>query len=91
MLFVGGNLPTEQSPAAARYLKGAVTKTKCIMATSTGSLWLAGAGLLDGKKATTNRGELEVAKILFPKTEWVDQRWVVDGNLWTSGGAGAGE
>lgn len=49
------------------------------------------AGVLDGRKVTTNRGALTGARMMYPKTEWLDQRWVVDGNLWTSGGAGAGK
>jgi hypothetical protein len=48
------------------------------------------AGCLDGKKATTNRGALGLAKQMHPQVEWLDQRWVIDGNVWTSGAAGAG-
>ena len=43
-----------------------------------------------GATATTNREFLPMAKSLYPDIEWKDQRWVVDGKLWTSGGAGAG-
>lgn len=60
------------------------------MTTCIGSLWLASSGVSDGKSATTNRGALPLAKKLYPKVEWMDQRWVVDGKYWTAGGAGAG-
>jgi transcriptional regulator GlxA family with amidase domain len=60
-------------------------------------LWLAKSGVLNGKKATTNRVMLDIAKKMFPKVEWLDQRWVVEegkfegAQLWTAGGAGCGE
>jgi transcriptional regulator GlxA family with amidase domain len=53
-------------------------------------MWLASAGVLNGRKATTNRGALEVAKQLYPEVDWQDERWTTDGKFWTSGGAGAG-
>jgi hypothetical protein len=40
--------------------------------------WLARSGVLEGKRATTNRVMLDVASKMFPGTEWVDRRWVVD-------------
>ena len=90
VLLIGGP-PLDHRPAAAtRYMTEAVPRTKTVMTTCVGSLWLASTGLLDGKKCTTNRELLEVAKKLYPKVEWFDKRWVVDGKFWTSGGAGAG-
>jgi len=72
-----------------------------VLTTCTGAMWLASTGLVDGKKCTTNRGFLSVAKASHPNVDWQDQRWVVDekpyegsegkGELWTSGAAGAGE
>jgi len=90
ILIIGGPLPSFRPAAADKFLKEAAEKTKVIMTTCVGSMWLASAGVLDGKKATTNRGALEMARALHPKVEWLDQRWVVDGKLWTAGGAGAG-
>lgn len=72
-------------------MREAVPRTKTVLTTCIGGLWLASTGLLDGKKATTNRGALEQAKKLYPNVEWLDQRWVVDGKFWTAGGAYAGE
>ena len=90
ILIIGGPMLTHRPASADRFMKEAFQTTKVIMTTCVGSMWLASAGVLDGKKATTNRGALELARKLYPKTEWLDQRWVVDGNLWTSGGAFAG-
>lgn len=90
VLLIGGP-PLEHRPAAAaKFMTEAVPRTKIVMTTCVGSLWLASTGVLEGKKCTTNRGLLDVAKKLYPKIEWFDKRWVVDGKFWTLGGAGAG-
>ncbi|KAF2155558.1 class I glutamine amidotransferase-like protein [Myriangium duriaei CBS 260.36] len=93
ILLIGGPLPSHRPEQADRFMREAWEKTKTVMTTCIGGMWLASTGLLDGKKATTNRGVLDVAKKMYPKVEWQDQRWVVDcdGKLWTSGGAGSGE
>lgn len=100
ILLIGGPLPSHRPPQADKFMEEAWTKTRVVMTTCIGSPWLANAGVLDGRKCTTNRGFLERAREWYPKTEWLYQRWVVDekpfdgegkGELWTSGGAGAGE
>ncbi|KAK4646956.1 uncharacterized protein QC761_0029500 [Podospora bellae-mahoneyi] len=100
IILIGGPLPTHRPEAADRFMKEAWGKTRVWMTTCIGSLWLASTGLLEGKKVTTNKEFLPVARAGFPGTEWVYQRWVVDekpyeggdgkGELWTAGGAGAG-
>lgn len=92
ILLIGGPLPSHRPPQADKFMKEAWPRTKTVMTTCIGATWLAGTGLLDGHRATTNRCVLSVAKQMFPKVDWVDQRWVVDcdDKLWTSGGAGAG-
>jgi len=82
-------------------MKEAWTKTPVWITTCTGSLWLASAGVLEGKKCTTNRGFLGPAKEMHPGSVWLDQAWVVEekpfdgpggkGELWTSGAAACGE
>ena len=101
IVITGGPMPSHQPPQAAKFMKEAWTKTRVWMTTCTGSMWLASTGLLDGRKITTNRGALPLAKQMYPGIEWLDQRWVVGekpydgpggkGELWTAGGAGAGE
>ncbi|KAK4465157.1 isonitrile hydratase [Cladorrhinum samala] len=78
ILIIGGPLPSHRPPQADRFMKEAWRKTRVVMTTCTGSMWLASAGLLDGKKATTNRAFLDVAGKMHPRTEWKAQRWVVD-------------
>jgi len=97
MLLIGGPPPSDVSEASKEYIKEAVKRTKTVMSVCTGGWWLATAGVLDGKKATTNRGVLPLTKKFHPDVEWLDQRWVVEkgwfegAELWTSGGAGAGK
>lgn len=51
---------------------------------------VASSGILDGKKVTTNHMGLDVAKAQFPKVYWEKDQWVVDGKIWSAGGACAG-
>ena len=90
ILLVGGPAPNHRPKAADKFMKEAYPQTKLVFTTCVGSLWLASAGVMKGKQATTNREFLPMAKSLFPDVDWLDQRWVVDGKLWTAGGAGAG-
>lgn len=57
----------------------------------TGSAVLARTGVLDGRRATTNKIRFESTAASRPQVEWVRKaRWVVDGNVWTSSGISAG-
>ena len=56
-----------------------------------GSAILAKAGLLDEKKATSNKAYYTMLTAYGPKVEWVPKaRWVEDGNMITSSGVSAG-
>ncbi|KAI9655908.1 MAG: hypothetical protein M1831_004753 [Alyxoria varia] len=91
IILLGGPPFDHRPEAADRFLKEAVPKAKiAVMSTCVGGLWLASSGVLDGKKATTNRGALPMAREIFKGVEWIDRRWVVDGKFWTAGGAAAG-
>lgn len=48
------------------------------------------AGLLRGKRATTNWEFLDYVKKECPETTWETARWVIDGKFWTGGPAFAG-
>jgi len=90
ILLIGGPPPNHRPEAGRKFMMEAARETKVILTTCVGSMWLASAGVLDGKKATTNRECLATARMMHPDVEWLDQRWVVNGNIWTSGGAAAG-
>lgn len=100
IVIIGGPFLDHRPASADRFMKEAWAKTRVWITTCTGSIWLASSGVLDGHKCTTNRHFLAAAKTVAPGVEWIDQRWVVDdkpfegdgkGELWTSGGAGAGK
>jgi transcriptional regulator GlxA family with amidase domain len=57
----------------------------------TGAAVLAAAGLLEGRRATTNKAAFRWVESAGAGVEWIPEaRWVVDGNRWTSSGVSAG-
>lgn len=57
----------------------------------TGSALLACSGVLDGIKATTNKGAFQWVASQRPEVDWQKQaRWVEDGKYFTSSGVSAG-
>jgi hypothetical protein len=96
ILLLGGPDPSAVKEESLTFLREASKQTKVILTTCTGAMWLARSGVLDGKKATTNRVLLGLAGQMMPKVDWQDQRWVIDdghfegAQIWTAGGAGCG-
>ncbi|EME79696.1 uncharacterized protein MYCFIDRAFT_212291 [Pseudocercospora fijiensis CIRAD86] len=71
--------------------EGGKKPLKYILSICNGAGLLAAAGILDGKKATTNKELWKFVTKLGPKTHWVSHaRWVCDGNVWTTSGVSAG-
>ncbi|KAG6838840.1 hypothetical protein C0991_008024 [Blastosporella zonata] len=64
---------------------------KYLITVCTGAGIAARAGVLDGKKATTNKMQWWPETAQREEVKWVAHaRWVVDANVWTSSGVSAG-
>lgn len=66
-------------------------QNKLVASVCTGAFFVAQAGLLDGKKATTNRVALRLLERQFPTVDVIDGvKFVDEGNVVTSAGISAG-
>ncbi|WP_078593152.1 DJ-1/PfpI family protein [Evansella clarkii] len=66
-------------------------KDKIVASVCTGAFFLAQAGILNGKKATTNRVALNLLERSFPEVEVIrGVKYVDEGNVITSAGISAG-
>jgi transcriptional regulator GlxA family with amidase domain len=95
VLFVpGGKAAHNPAPAiqkqATEFVKTVYPSLEYLVTVCTGAIVVARGGLLDGKRATTNKMAWYLTKER-PQVDWVPHaRWVVDGNMWTSAGVTAG-
>jgi len=86
-----GTLPQLTNEKTMTFLRERSAQAQITTSVCSGSAMLAKAGVLDGKKATTNKSFYDMLVANGPKTEWVRQaRWVEDGNVVTSSGVSAG-
>jgi len=94
VLLIPGGIGTRKEMANSQFLADLrrLAETSRIVATvCTGSLLLARTGLLDGRKATSNKRAFQEVKTYAPKVEWIAKaRWVEDGKYFTSSGVSAG-
>ena len=74
----------------ASFIKTQYPKLKYLLSVCTGSTLIAATGILDGRKATSNKFSWSFATS-NKSVNWVPKaRWVVDGNIWSSSGVAAG-
>ena len=80
-----------KNPAVLDWLRRQDGKASMMASVCTGSAMLARSGILDGRRATSNKMELGWISARSPAVDWVSEaRWVEDGRYWTSSGVSAG-
>lgn len=86
-----GTFPALENTALLEFLKARSASAKLTMSVCTGAALLARAGLLDGRRATTNKMFFAMTTAASDSVEWVENaRWVVDGPVVTASGVSAG-
>ncbi|KAJ0106980.1 hypothetical protein J7T55_011075 [Diaporthe amygdali] len=94
LVVPGGQGTRAQSAAISgsiEFIRQRFPSLQYLITVCTGAGLAARAGVLDGKRATTNKLAWESTTALRPQVDWIHRaRWVNDGNIWTSSGISAG-
>jgi putative intracellular protease/amidase len=86
-----GTIPQLENPAMLDFLRRRTSTAEVTMSVCSGSAILAKAGVLDGRRATSNKQFFDLARAQSAAVRWVEQaRWVEDGPFATSSGVSAG-
>ena len=72
-------------------LQNLCNRAKNVLSICTGSALLAKSGVLDNRKATSNKKAFEWVQTTSSNINWIrNARWVIDGKYYTSSGVSAG-
>ena len=94
ILLIPGGQGTRKvylQPSFIDYVKSYAENASYVLSVCTGAVLLSETGLLNGRKATSNKRSFDWVSSTNAKVDWVRQaRWVVDGKYYTSSGVSAG-
>ena len=94
LLFIPGGdsaLEAAKDSALMGWVQETAGRAERVFAVCTGTILLGMTGLLDGRRATTNKLDFTATVHLAPHVAWVKKaRWVRDGKFYTSSGVSAG-
>ena len=93
LIVVGGRgaIAASENPRMVELVQRVARRARRVASVCSGAFLLAKAGLLDGRRATTHWEYANRLQQGFPRVRVeLDQIYLQDGNLWTSGGVTAG-
>ena len=87
VLLIPGPDPWGYKPTGAvnAFIRGHFESGTDVLTVCTGVYAAGHAGILKGRRVTGPRALVPELSKKFPNAAWEDKRWVVDGDLWTSG------
>jgi transcriptional regulator GlxA family with amidase domain len=91
-VIIGGPIEINTaSPAVIDYLNQSMSSSRRVASMCTGSFYLAQAGILDHRRATTHWAYARLLQSSYPHIKVEEDRiFIIDGAVWTSAGMTAG-
>lgn len=81
------NVARHATPSLVAAVRRGARQARMVGGIEAGSWVLAMAGLLDDRRATTHWEDFEDFAARFPQVDVIPDRWIVDGQIFTTGGA----